>query len=142
MELLLFQAEDGIRDLVRSRGLGDVYKRRGLATRSEGLRSRRGRRYRAAAGKAGLPVDALQDRLRAQIEGVPVGLVIESGRRIPVMLRGLDDHGNPPEYEKEIHEAVPGSRYIPLKGVGHFPPTEAPERINPLIEEFLAELPA
>ena len=24
---LFFQAEDGIRDLVRSRGLGDVYKR-------------------------------------------------------------------------------------------------------------------
>ena len=24
---VLFQAEDGIRDLVRSRGLGDVYKR-------------------------------------------------------------------------------------------------------------------
>ena len=35
---LFFQAEDGIRDLVRSRGLGDVYKRQvlnkppGLAT--------------------------------------------------------------------------------------------------------------
>jgi len=26
-----FQAEDGIRDLVRSRGLGDVYKRQLLA---------------------------------------------------------------------------------------------------------------
>ena len=25
--MLFFQAEDGIRDLVRSRGLGDVYKR-------------------------------------------------------------------------------------------------------------------
>ena len=25
--IYLFQAEDGIRDLVRSRGLGDVYKR-------------------------------------------------------------------------------------------------------------------
>ena len=25
--LVFFQAEDGIRDLVRSRGLGDVYKR-------------------------------------------------------------------------------------------------------------------
>ena len=25
--ILFFQAEDGIRDLVRSRGLGDVYKR-------------------------------------------------------------------------------------------------------------------
>ena len=27
MILFFFQAEDGIRDLVRSRGLGDVYKR-------------------------------------------------------------------------------------------------------------------
>ena len=27
MFILFFQAEDGIRDLVRSRGLGDVYKR-------------------------------------------------------------------------------------------------------------------
>ena len=26
-----FQAEDGIRDLVRSRGLGDVYKRQGFS---------------------------------------------------------------------------------------------------------------
>ena len=29
--LVFFQAEDGIRDLVRSRGLGDVYKRQGEA---------------------------------------------------------------------------------------------------------------
>ena len=26
-DVVFFQAEDGIRDLVRSRGLGDVYKR-------------------------------------------------------------------------------------------------------------------
>ena len=30
-----FQAEDGIRDLVRSRGLGDVYKRQPVACRSQ-----------------------------------------------------------------------------------------------------------
>ena len=29
MFVFFFQAEDGIRDLVRSRGLGDVYKRQG-----------------------------------------------------------------------------------------------------------------
>ena len=29
--LFFFQAEDGIRDLVRSRGLGDVYKRQNLS---------------------------------------------------------------------------------------------------------------
>ena len=31
MYFFFFQAEDGIRDLVRSRGLGDVYKRQSLA---------------------------------------------------------------------------------------------------------------
>ena len=33
-----FQAEDGIRDLVRSRGLGDVYKRQQCSGRRCGLR--------------------------------------------------------------------------------------------------------
>ena len=31
------QAEDGIRDLVRSRGLGDVYKRQGMGIPSIGI---------------------------------------------------------------------------------------------------------
>ena len=30
VRIFFFQAEDGIRDLVRSRGLGDVYKRQGM----------------------------------------------------------------------------------------------------------------
>ena len=34
--VLFFQAEDGIRDLVRSRGLGDVYKRQELESVPEG----------------------------------------------------------------------------------------------------------
>ena len=33
--VFFFQAEDGIRDLVRSRGLGDVYKRQ-MQTRAAG----------------------------------------------------------------------------------------------------------
>jgi len=57
-----------------------------------------------------------------------------------LLLRGVDDPGKPPEYEKDIHEAVPGSRYVKLEGAGHFPPTEAPERVNALIEEFVAGL--
>ena len=39
--VFFFQAEDGIRDLVRSRGLGDVYKRQGQ--RVEGAASDHGR---------------------------------------------------------------------------------------------------
>ena len=57
-----------------------------------------------------------------------------------LLLRGVDDPTNPPEYEKEIHEAVPGSRYVKLSGGGHFPPTEIPDQVNALIEEFVATL--
>jgi pimeloyl-ACP methyl ester carboxylesterase len=57
-----------------------------------------------------------------------------------LVLRGMDDPTNPPEYEKEIHDAVPGSRYVRLSGAGHFPPTEVPDTVNALIEEFLAAL--
>jgi len=57
-----------------------------------------------------------------------------------LLLRGVDDPGNPPEYEKEIHEAVPGSKYVKLAGAGHFPPMEIPDQVNALIEEFVAAL--
>ena len=49
--LFFFQAEDGIRDLVRSRGLGDVYKRQLPLLSDEsrgacpGARRRRGRSF-------------------------------------------------------------------------------------------------
>ena len=35
--VFFFQAEDGIRYLVRSRGLGDVYKRQGYASHTLGM---------------------------------------------------------------------------------------------------------
>ena len=63
--VFFFQAEDGIRDLVRSRGLGDVYKRqlqqhaqelRGAPGRHErvgDLQAEVGRTDRAAVGQHG-----------------------------------------------------------------------------------------
>ncbi|HYC44422.1 MAG TPA: alpha/beta hydrolase [Burkholderiales bacterium] len=57
-----------------------------------------------------------------------------------LLLRGLQDHGKPPPYEKEIHEAVRGSEYVELEDAGHFPPTEIPQKVNALIERFVAHL--
>ena len=54
--LFFFQAEDGIRDLVRSRGLGDVYKRQ-VQRRPQPL----------DVGEA-LDFDADADRIRQDIE--------------------------------------------------------------------------
>ena len=41
MWVFLFQAEDGIRYLVRSRGLGDVYKRQAATIEADGPAARR-----------------------------------------------------------------------------------------------------
>ena len=40
LSFFFFQAEDGIRDLVRSRGLGDVYKRQDDVPGMHGVRHR------------------------------------------------------------------------------------------------------
>ena len=55
-----------------------------------------------------------------------------------LLIRGVDDPGAPPEYELEIHQAVPGSRYLKMSGAGHFPTAEQPQQVNQAIEEFLS----
>ncbi len=57
-----------------------------------------------------------------------------------LLIRGLDDPGMPPEYELEIHQAVPGSRYLKLKAAGHFPMAERPQEVNQAIEVLLKSL--
>ena len=53
------------------------------------------------------------------------------------LVRGVDDPMQPDEYELEIHEAVPGSRYIKLERAGHFPHCERPDDVNAALEELL-----
>ena len=55
-----------------------------------------------------------------------------------LLIRGADDPGSPPEYEMEIHRAVPGSQYLKLNRAGHFPMAEKPEEFNQAIDAFLA----
>jgi pimeloyl-ACP methyl ester carboxylesterase len=56
-----------------------------------------------------------------------------------LLIRGVDDPAATPEYELEIHQAVPGSQYLKLKGCGHFPFAERPAEVNGAIDEFLAK---
>ena len=43
---------------------------------------------RLAAGRAGMPVDTLQDAMRAQLEGLHAGTVAEGQRRAPILIKG------------------------------------------------------
>jgi pimeloyl-ACP methyl ester carboxylesterase len=55
-----------------------------------------------------------------------------------LLIKGIDDPAAQPDYEQEIHDAVPGSQYLRVKNAGHFPFAERPEEINRAIDEFLA----
>lgn len=43
---------------------------------------------RAAAGRFGMPIDQMQDTLRAQIEGVHAGVVADGQKRVPILVKG------------------------------------------------------
>ena len=57
-----------------------------------------------------------------------------------LLIRGLDDPTQPPEYELEIQELVPGATYLKLSGAGHFPMAERPDEVNRAIESLIASL--
>lgn len=57
-----------------------------------------------------------------------------------LLIRGMDDPLAPEEYEREIHEAVPGSQYIPLRAAGHFPMAEQPQTVNRAMQAFVDRL--
>ena len=59
-----------------------------------------------------------------------------------LLIRGIDDPLAPEEYEREMHEAVPGSQYLPLREAGHFPMAEQPAAVNQAIATFLDTLGA
>ncbi len=62
------------------------------------------------------------------------------GCTVPAMvLCGSDDRVTPPEGNKAVAAALPGSRYVELPRVGHLPYIEAADAFNRLVADFLAE---
>ena len=110
-----------------------AFQRKAMYLVEPGLRERLMERHRQVG-----PVSQYHDLMA--IDTFDVRERLSTLRPRLMLLRGLKDHGNPPEYEKEIHDAVPGSMYIRLPDAGHFPCTEIPDQVNALIEEFVAAL--
>jgi pimeloyl-ACP methyl ester carboxylesterase len=47
----------------------------------------------------------------------------------------------PTKLTRAVADAIPGARYLEISDCGHGGPWEVPDRINPVLVEFLAELP-
>jgi len=85
---------------------------------------------RAAAGRFGMPVDNLVDALRAQLEGVPAGTIIEGQRRIPIIIRGDDAIRTDPALFADLQLRTSSGTLARLSDMAKITPVEGPVRIN------------
>lgn len=87
------------------KGASDVF-----TLRNEGMQYLVVKVDRLAAGRLGLDSDSLADTLRSQIEGRKLGIVQESIRRTPLLLRGAGEPANISTFQI----ALPDGRRVPL----------------------------
>lgn len=56
-----------------------------------------------------------------------------------ILLWGTEDPWEPIELGRELGKLTTVDRFIPLEGLGHCPQDEAPEIVNPILQEWIAQ---
>ncbi|MDP3241620.1 MAG: CusA/CzcA family heavy metal efflux RND transporter, partial [Reyranella sp.] len=85
---------------------------------------------RLQAGALGLNVDDIADGLRAQIEGVPLGIVLEEGRRTPVLLRGSESVRGSSATFTDLRVTLPDGGNVPLNSLARLDRIDGPVKID------------
>ena len=85
---------------------------------------------RLAAGRFGLNVDAIQNDLKALLEGRTVGTVIEQGRRTPIVLRGPASLRNSPADFAALRLSLPDGGSVPLAEVAKIERIGGPVKVD------------
>ncbi|MGF6416839.1 cobalt-zinc-cadmium resistance protein CzcA [Stenotrophomonas sp. AN71] len=83
-----------------------------------------------AAGRAGLAVTDVQDELRAQVEGVSAGQIIEPDRRIPLLVRGDGEVRGSVQRFGLQSLSTPGQGSIPLTALARVAQTSGPVMVR------------
>lgn len=122
LELLSAQVEEAVRAVP---GAEDVYR---LA--NDGVQYLEIEVDRLAAGRAGFDVAALQRELRAQVEGVAVGVVVEGGRRIPLVVRGEESLRSDPARFADLELVSPGGQRVRVGDIARVERVEGPVKVD------------
>jgi cobalt-zinc-cadmium resistance protein CzcA len=86
---------------------------------------------RMAAGRVGMPIDQLQDAMRAQVEGVRAGVVADGLRRMPILLRGAGAEGGltPQAFADQTYRS-PTGQLVRASDVAKVERTEGPVKLE------------
>ncbi|MEK8088842.1 CusA/CzcA family heavy metal efflux RND transporter [Thermithiobacillus plumbiphilus] len=98
--------------------------------RNEGVQYLQVNVDRLAAGRLGLSVEAVQDALRAQVEGRQAGSVIEGVRRTPLLIRGPEDLRLSPAEFAALRITTPEGQNVPLSAIASMERTGGPVKIE------------
>jgi len=85
---------------------------------------------RVQAGQFGLSVEAVQDALRAQIEGQRAGEAIEGNRRTPIVVRGPESTRMSPAEFAAMRLTTPGGKTVPLSALAKLEREAGPVKID------------
>jgi len=81
-----------------------------------------------AAGRAGMPIDQLQDAMRAQVEGMRAGVVADGLRRVPIVLRGAG--GQTPQAFADQTYRSPSGQLVRASDVAKVSRVEGPVKLE------------
>jgi cobalt-zinc-cadmium resistance protein CzcA len=101
-----------------------------VATINEGAQYLQVEVDRLRAGELGLDADSLQTQLRAEIEGLRVGTVIQGTARVPLMLRYRPLVGDGEAALEQNLITLPDGGFIPVSEVAHINRVEGPVVIS------------
>ncbi len=85
---------------------------------------------RAAAGRFGMPIDTLVDSLRAQVEGIDAGVIVEGQARVPVLIRGGDEVRDDPAMFSDLQLRTGDGTIARVSDMASVAKVEGPVRIN------------
>jgi cobalt-zinc-cadmium resistance protein CzcA len=85
---------------------------------------------RLAAGRLGLSVDEVSNILRNQVEGRQLGIVIEEGRRTPLLLRGAADVQQSPALFAALTLPLPNGNSVPLSVIAKIVRADGPVKVD------------
>ncbi len=85
---------------------------------------------RLMAGRVGLSIEDIAGALRAQVEGQSLGLVLEGGRRTPLVIRGSDEMRMSPALFGGVHLALANGQTVPLSSVATLKRLAGPVKVD------------
>jgi cobalt-zinc-cadmium resistance protein CzcA len=85
---------------------------------------------RAAAGRLGFSVEQVQDDLRMLVEGRIAGVVIEQGRRLPLLIRGNDQLQMSRDLFAQLRLPVSDGSSVPLSALATLRTVDGPVKVE------------